>query len=125
MKRCAVSLTILLTLMAVCISSLFIIRSECRKYVIMADAAALAVQSGDTKLALECCDALDTGWEEFHNVCGLFVSGTKLDPLRDELAGLRQLIVMEHPEATAELERLRRLIEGIYEEELPSPWHIL
>lgn len=125
MKRCIVSLVILLTLSAVCISSLFIIHSECRKYVIIADAAALAVQSGDTEQALACCDALDTGWDRFHNICGLFISGTKLDPLREELAGLRQLIIMEHPEAVAELERLRRLIEGVYEEELPSPWHIL
>ncbi len=125
MNRCALSLVILLMLSAVCIGSLFIIRSQCRKYVIMTDAAALAVQSGDKERALACCDALDNGWEEFHNVCGLFVTSTKLDPLREELAGLRQLILLEHPEAAAELERLRRLIEGVYEEEIPSPWHIL
>lgn len=125
MKRCSACIGLLAGLIVLCITSLFVIHAQCRRYTALAETVAAAVESGNTADALEKFDTLDAGWDNFHDICGLFVDGKKLDPIRDQLSELRPLIASEHPEAASGLEKLHKLIEGIFEEEIPALWHIL
>ena len=125
MRRCIASLCILLALTVLCIGSLTVLRTECRRYAALAEQTRYAAARGDTETALARYDALAGSWEAFHDLTGLFVDGAKLDAVHEHLTGLRPLIEQGHPEVTAELERIRQLTEGIYEEELPKLWHIL
>ncbi len=125
MNRCKISIGVLLALVLLCICSLLVLRWQCHTFAGRVDAVTEAVEEGNIREALEAYDGLYTQWEQFHDVAGLFVSGTKLDPMYEILTGLRPLIVQQHPEVTAELERLRGLTEGILAEEMPSVWHIL
>lgn len=125
MKRCIASLSILVALIALCIVSLVALRSECRWYAGLAERTTLAVSQGETETALSRFDSMQEHWEDFHNITGLFVDGEKLDAIYERMTGLRPLIESGHPQASAELESLRSLIESIYEEEQPLLWHIL
>lgn len=125
MKRCTACIGILSGLILLSICSLFLVRWECRRFNAATEAVLEAVEANTTAEALRRLDTLNMKWESFHNLCGLFVNGEKLDPLRDVLSELEALIRQEHPEAVSSLERLKGLIEGIYEEEFPEIWHIL
>lgn len=125
MKRMLVSMGILLALTVISFLSLHILREECRRYEACAAAAAEAYASGDTEAALTAFDELDAQWEHFVHITSLFIPSDKLDPLYEHLAGLRPMLAQNDPQAAAVLERLRRLIRDIYEEEKPEIWHIL
>lgn len=125
MKRCGVCLGILAGLIIICICSLLVIKQECDRFGTLAVSVSDSLAEGSTEATLERFDTLQAEWESFHNVCGLFVNGQKLDPIRETLSELRPLIAQEHPEAVPAMERLKGLIESIYEEEFPAVWHIL
>ncbi len=125
MNRCKISVWILIGLVLLCISSLPLIRYQCSRFIDQVDSVTEAVKSGDRERALAEYDALEEAWTGFHDITGIFVDGEKLDVPREVLVGLRSLIEAEHPEALSELERLRGMTEGIFEEEVPGWEHIL
>lgn len=125
MNRCKVSLGILIAIIALCITGLFIVSWQCRSFGEQITAISDAVHTGDTQKALEEFDALQAQWKQFHNITGIFIDGSDLDTIKETLSGVRPMLETEHPEAPAELERLRSLVEGLYEEEFPEIWHIL
>ena len=125
MKRVRASACILLVLMLVSIASLLWLRAESREYAMLAKACSDAYAAGDIPAALERCETLTEEWEQFHSIAGLFVDGDKLDPIRETLSGLRPLIAAGHPDAAADLARLRIMLRELYEEETPEFWHIL
>lgn len=125
MRRVILSLSILLSLIVLCVLSLTALRSECTWYENLTQSTIYAASRGDTEAALERFDALQANWEEFHDLTGLFVDGAKLDAIYERLVGLRVMLEQQHPSSLSELEAIRQLIEGIYEEELPKLWHIM
>lgn len=125
MNRCRISLAILISLVVLCASALFVLRWQSGKLTERTEAIAQAVEGGNTEQALAGYDKLMEEWEHFHDITGVFVDGTKLDPIRQLLAGLRPLIEAEHPEVLSELERIRELAQDVFTEELPDLWHIL
>lgn len=125
MNRCKVSIWVLLSLILLCIFALIETQKQCAEYVYLVDAVTEAVNAGDTRQALSTFDELETQWEEYHNINGLFINGMELDSIREILSGLRPLIADEHPEVQSELRKIRYLIISMYEEELPELWHIL
>lgn len=125
MKRCILSVVILVLLVVSCIGSLVLLRTQCAWYGHLADQTAQAAASGDWALALVRFDEMQANWEEFHNTTGLFLDGEKLDAIHEHLICLRPLLADAHPETASELESLRRLIDGLYEEEMPYFWHIM
>lgn len=125
MNRCKISVWILLGLVLLCISSLPVIHYQCHRFISQVDRVTEAVEAGDRELALAEYDTLEKAWGGFHDVTGIFVDGAKLDVPREVLYGLRPLIEAEHPETLSELERLRGMTEGIFEEEVPGWEHIL
>ena len=125
MKRCWICIGLLTGLLGMCIGSLLCLRAQCRQYASLTEEVIANVQDGDTDAALLAFDTLEQNWDKFHDICGLFVNGEELNPIREVLTELRPLIAQEHPEAASCLEKLRQLVEGIYEEQLPVFWHIL
>lgn len=124
MKRCIISLCVLIGLVGLCVASQLLLYRESRSFAALTGAVEDAVQAGDRDEALRRLERLEEQWEGFHNVTGLFVDGIKLDPIRERLAEVRPLIEESHPTALPELACIRALAEGIAEEELPEIWHI-
>ena len=116
MTRVWLSFGILLTLTALCIGSVFAVRTECRRYEEKAQAVAAALADGDTAAALSACDDMAGEWERFRTVCGVFVKGSKLSPVREELEALPPMIAANVPESAACAARLRYRIRSISEE---------
>ena len=125
MNRFGMSLAVAGLLVAVSAGSLVTVGSECGQYARMARAAGDALAAGDTPAACREYERMEAGWAHFHHVMGLFVDGARLREIRTELAGLRPLLTEDTPEARSALERLYRCITDLYEEELPTLWHIL
>ncbi len=125
MRRLWISTGILLSLIWLCIWSLGSLREQCERYGSLVSQTANACASGNTEDALELCSQMEAQWEPFHDHTGAFVDGSKLDAIHEHLIGLRPLIESSHPETLSELRSLRKLIDGLYEEELPDFWHIL
>lgn len=125
MRRLWLSVGILVGLVWLCIWSLASLRQQCERYGLLVSQTACAYASGNKEEALALCDLLESRWEAFHNHTGAFVDGSKLDAIHEHLVGLRPLIEGEHPETLSELRSLQKLIDGLYEEELPDLWHIL
>lgn len=125
MKRCKASVWILLSLILLCIVSLIVLRQQCMNYLYLTNAVETAVDQGNTEQALSAFDELEQQWQQYHDITGIFVNGDELDAVRQILCGLRPLLENEHPEAKSELQKIRYLIESIYQEELPELWHIL
>ena len=125
MRRCITSLCILLALIGLSVWSLSALHIACSRYAAMTVLTEQAVLNGDTARAIALYDSLEENWEDFHNLTGLFVDGGKLDAIRTRMLGLRPLIEQQHPEVTTQLEGIRVLTLGLYEEELPVLWHIL
>lgn len=124
MKRCIISFCVLLGLVGLCVASQIMLYRESRAFAALTVSVEEAVQAGDRDEALRRLEKLEAQWEGFHNVTGLFVDGTKLDPIRERLAEVRPLIAEAHPTALPELACIRQLAEGIAEEEVPEIWHI-
>ncbi len=125
MNRCKISIGILLALVVLCVSALLVLHSQCGSFAAQTGAVLEAVQAGETERALAECGVLLERWDTFHGLTGLFVDGTRLDPMREILTGLPPLIAQEHPEVVSQLETLRALTQDIFEEEMPEWWHIL
>ena len=125
MSRFVTSIVILVMLTALSVVSLRMLRNECRQYTALADETAAAFAAGDIPAALACCDRMEAEWAHFHDVAGLFVDGGKLDAIYAHLVPLRPLLEQSDPYVYAELESIRMLTEGLYEEELPALPHIL
>lgn len=125
MNRCTISLIILAALILLCIISLPVIHGQCDRLVRQTDRVAEAAVQGDAERALAEYEKLEQRWESFHDITGLFVDGEKLDVPREVICALRPLLAAAHPEAVSELARLRGMIEGLYEEEVPGWAHIL
>lgn len=125
MNRCKASVGILLALIILCIFSLTELKSQCNAYLALADELQSAIMADDTEKALEAFDKLQQNWEQYHNTTGLFVNGAKLDSIREVLSKLQPMIEKNAPDAAFEVEKLRSLIQNIYEEEVPELWHIL
>lgn len=124
MKRVMLSAAILLALTLVSFWSLHLLREECSRFEQYAAETAEAYAAGDIDAALAAYDAMDAQWPRFAHISGLFISAEKLDPIGAVLGGLRPLISQGTPEAAADLERLRRMIRDISEEEKPEIWHL-
>ncbi len=125
MNRCRISVAVLVALVVLCVSSLFLVRHWCRDFYAETQNVEAAVVQGDTAAALAAYDALLVRWDGFHDRIGLFIDGSKLDPVYELLSGLRPLIAQEHPEVQSELRELRALVEELMMEEIPVVWHIL
>ena len=125
MTRIWTSIGILLTLVGLCVCSVFAVDSACARYDAHAAQAQAALAAGDTEEALAACDAMQAEWDGFHGVCGIFVTGSRLLPIREELDALRPMIAAGLPESSAGLARLRCQIRSIPEETEPLLWHIL
>ncbi len=125
MNRCVISLGILISLIVLSVSSLFILHHQSDQFTEQVEAVKQTLISDETERTLAVYDELMEEWERFHDVAGVFVDGTKLDPIRKLLAGLRPLIEAEHPEVLSELERIQGLVEDVFKEEMPDLWHIL
>ena len=125
MTRIWTSIGILLTLVGLCICSVFAVDGACERYDAHAAQAEAALAAGDTAGALAACDAMREEWKQFHSICGIFVTGTRLSPIREELDAVYPMIRAGLPEGAAELSRLRYHIRSIPEETRPLLWHIL
>lgn len=125
MTRIYTSLVILFTLVGLCTCSVFVVDSACTRYDAQAAEIASALAAGDTEEALAACDAMQAQWERFHSICGIFVTGTRLSPIHEELEALRPMIAAGIPESSAGLARLRCHIRTVSEETRPLFWHIL
>ena len=125
MKRCWICIGLLMGLLGLCMGSLLCLHTQCRQYASLTEQVIAYVQDGDTDAALSAFDTMEQNWDNFHDICGLFVNGEELIPIREVMTELRPLIAQEHPEAASDLEKLRQLVKGIYEEQLPVSLHIL
>ena len=125
MSRFVTSIVILAVLTVLSVVSLRLIRNECRQYTALAEETAAAFAAGDTQAALAGYTQMEEGWDHFHHVTRLFVDGSKLDAIYSHITPLRPLLEQDDPYVYAELESIRMLTEGLYEEELPVLWHIL
>ena len=125
MSRFLTSIGILLALTVLSVTSLFLLRNECSRYMHLTDQTAAAFERGDTQAALAEFDRLESDWQHFHDVAGVFVDGSKLDAIYSHIIVLRPMLEEGYPEASAELDCIRLLTRGLYEEELPLFWHIL
>ncbi len=125
MSRFLTSVGILLALTVLSVCSLWMLRHECRRYTAITEETAAALADGDTRAALAGCDRLEASWEHFHDMTGLFVDGGKLDAIYSHITPLRPLLEQGDPYAFSELESIRLLTQGLYEEELPVFWHIM
>ncbi|MBR2087976.1 MAG: DUF4363 family protein [Oscillospiraceae bacterium] len=125
MSRFLTSVAILIALTVLSVVSLRMIRHECREYTSLTEEINAAFSAGDTQAALAGYDKLEEGWDHFHHVTRLFVDGSKLDAIYSHITPLRPLLEQGDPYVYAELESIRLLTEGLYEEELPVFWHIL
>ncbi len=125
MNRCRISVGVLAALVALCMLSLFVTHRQCNEMQDGIRAVEAALEQEDTAAALEAYDSLSAQWEQFHNLTELFISGDKLAPIYERLAGLRPMIAMQHPDAPSQLAAMQLLVEELLEEELPVIWHIL
>ena len=125
MNRCVISFGILTLLIVLSVSSLFILYHRSDRFTEQVEAVKQTIISDETERTLAVYDELMEEWEHFRDVAGVFVDGTKLDPIRKLLVGLRPLIEAEHSEVLSELERIRGLAEDVFTEEIPDFWHIL
>ena len=125
MNHCKVSVYILLSLVLLCICSLMELQKQCQEYLLLVENVESAVNQDNTAQALTALDTLETHWESYHNINGIFVNGSELDSLREIMSGLRPLIIQNPPQADSEIQKMKNLILSIYEEELPEIWHIL
>ncbi|MCR4646590.1 MAG: DUF4363 family protein [Oscillospiraceae bacterium] len=116
MTRVWLSFGILLALTALCIGSVFAVRSECRRYEAEAASVTAALADGDTAAALAACDGMAGDWRRFRTVCGIFVKGSKLAPIREELEALPPMIEAGMPESAACAARLRYRIGNVESE---------
>ena len=125
MSRFLTSIGILLTLTVLSVFSLLLLHSECAHYTQLTEAVTAACTAGDTATALACFDTMEEEWEHFHDVTGIFVDGGKLDAIYSHITPLRPLLEQGDPYALSELESIRLLTQGLYEEEMPLFWHIM
>ncbi|MBQ8927142.1 MAG: DUF4363 family protein [Oscillospiraceae bacterium] len=125
MNRFHMSLAVAGLLVAVSAGSLAAVGYECRQFGALAQDIGDALDAGDTARARRAYDRMEAAWDGFHHVMGLFVEGTQLHELRADMAGLPPLLAEDTPEARSALARLEKRIEALYEEEVPSIWHIL
>ena len=89
MSRFLTSIVILFGLIVVSFASLLLLGSECRRYAACAAETELAYSHSDIPGSLEAFDRMKAGWEEFHNITGLFVDGSKLDAIHWRMIALR------------------------------------
>lgn len=125
MNRCKVSVFVLLSLIFICIFSLFELHQQCENYLALTERISKAFETGDTPQALSAFDELEQNWKEYHDISGVFVNGSELDSIREIMSGLRPMLEQQHPETVSQLSRMKNLILSVYEEELPEIWHIL
>ncbi len=125
MSRCKISVGVLCVLLLLCITGLFTMKFQCDAFFEQISAVSEAVRAEDMEEALLRFDKLEDSWESFHNITGVFVDGSKLDPIKESISGLRPLLEIDHPEALSELEKLKFLTANLFEEEIPEGWHIL
>lgn len=125
MNRLKISLGILSLLVILCVCGLFIVRRQCDTLAERTEAIIQLVEAEDTAGALAACEELLEEWEHFHNMTGIFVDGSRLDPLRERMTELPALIAAKHPEVLSHLESLRMLTEDLFSEEIPDLAHIL
>lgn len=124
MKRCKASVCILISLVLLCIFSLLELKKQSQDYLAIIDELQVTVATGTTEQALQVYDKLENHLDHYHNTTGLFVNGTELDEVRKIISGLQPMIATGHQDTSAEIARLRMLVQSIYEEELPELWHI-
>ncbi len=124
MNRIITGIGILLSLVLLSVCSLWILHARTQQFSSHIQNVAETF-AADGEKALAAFDELSEEWEHFHDIAGMFVDGRKLDDIRLSIAVLRQMIAEEHPDALAELARIRELAEAIFREELPDLWHIL
>lgn len=125
MNRCKVSVFVLLSLIFICIFSLFELHQQCENYLALTEQISEAFALGDTSQALASFDELEQDWKHYHDISGIFVNGSELDSIREIMSGLRPMLEQQHPETASQLSRMKNLILSVYEEELPEIWHIL
>ena len=125
MNRCKISIFVLLSLIFICIFSLFELHQQCENYLALTEQVSQAFESGDTLQALSAFDELERNWKPYHDIAGIFVNGSELDSIREIMSGMRPMIEQHHPETISELLKMKNFILSVYEEELPELWHIL
>lgn len=125
MNRLKISIGILSLLVIQSAAGLFTVHRQCRRFTDRTDAIIRKVEAEDTAGALAACELLLEDWEQFHDLTGLFVDGSRLETLRERLAELPALIEAEHPEVLSDLETLRTLAEDLFRGEYPDLVHIL
>ena len=113
MNRCKISIFVLLSLIFICIFSLFELHQQCENYLSL------------TEQVSQAFDELERNWKSYHDISGIFVNGSELDSIREIMSGMRPMIEQHHPETISELLKMKNLILSVYEEELPELWHIL
>lgn len=125
MNHCKTSVGILIGLILLCISSLMILKSRSETYLAIIDQLETTFQTGSVEDTLVVYDRLESELEKYHNITGLFVNGTELDEMQEIVASLKPMILANQKNTSAEIARLRMLVQNLYEEELPELWNIL
>lgn len=125
MNRFKISIGVLMAMVVLCCTELWMLHSQCTRFTEQLERAVSAAEEGDPAAVVYEIEQLEETWEKFHDRTGLFIDRSKLDPIREILAGLKSLAEIQHPELLAELDRIRTLIDGIFQEETPNLWHIL
>ncbi|MDE5769564.1 MAG: DUF4363 family protein [Oscillospiraceae bacterium] len=125
MNHCKASVGILIGLILLCVSSLMILKSKSETYLAIIDQLETTFQTGSIEDTLVVYDTLESELEKYHNITGLFVNGTELDEMREIVASLKPMILANQKNTSAEIARLRMLVQNLYEEELPEFWNIL
>lgn len=125
MKRIVLSLCILGVLLALCTTSVILVRRACRNLLAQTDAVLFAMAESDDNAALAAVDALNAHWEKSEGLLNVLVQSDKLREIRTALVRLRPLLEAGSDEPDAELATIRAELTLLYESELPLPVKVL
>lgn len=125
MKRIVLSLCILGVLLALCTTSVILVRRACRNLLAQTDAVLFAMAESDDNAALAAVDALNARWEKSEGLLNVLVQSDKLREIRTALVRLRPLLEAGSDEPDAELATIRAELTLLYESELPLPVKVL
>ncbi len=125
MKRIVLSLCILGVLLALCTTSVILVRRACRTLLADTDAVVFAMAEQDDAAALAAVEALNTRWEKSEGLLNVLVQSDKLREIRTALVRLQPLLEAGSDEPDAELATIRAELTLLYESELPLPVKVL
>ncbi|MGN1480784.1 DUF4363 family protein [Porcipelethomonas sp.] len=119
MGRIKVSLAILVSIIILCICTIFVLDNKTDKVIELLDETKKYSDEGDTQKALESVKILEKEWEQYQSFASIFVRNDKITSVQTSMSRLRPLIENNNDELNAEFENARSSLEWIVESEIP------